>query len=125
MQTHHVLDESGVRLGVAGALLVIVLCVVCWAGAPDKDGIELVATGLLALTVSRGGGLLLGITCWALVTGFVTNRFGQLTFGPHDLLLLAASVGLGVGAAHLSWLNTRAARSGLRSGLRHGLRNGL
>ena len=91
-------------------LLVVVLCVVCWAGVPDKDGIVPVATALLALTVTRGGGLLLGLTCWALLTGFVSNRFGQLTFRPHDLMLLALCLALGAGAAQLSGLNLRVGR---------------
>jgi hypothetical protein len=104
------LEESGVRLGIAGGLLVVVLCALCWSGAPDKDGIELTATALLALTVTRWGGLLLGFTCWALLTGFVTNRFGRLTFTPHDLLLLGASVAVGIGAAQVSGLRVRAAR---------------
>lgn len=118
MESHHLLDESGVRLGVAGALLVLVLCVVCWAGVPDKDGIELVATALLALTVTRGGGLLLGLTSWALLTGFVTNRYGRLTFSPHDLLLLAVSLTLGVGAAHVSGLRPRLRGAGREESVR-------
>lgn len=107
METHHVLEESGVRLGVAGGLLVVVLCVVCSTGVPDKDGIELLATALLALTVTRGGGVLLGVTSWALLTGFVTNRYGRLTFGPHDLVLLGVALAVSVGAAHLSPLARR------------------
>lgn len=104
MRTHHLLDESEVRLGVAGGLLVVVLCVVCWTGVPDRDGIELTATALLSLTVTRWGGVLLGVTCWALLTGFVTHHDARLTFARHDLLLLACSLALAVGAAQVSAL---------------------
>ena len=44
---------------------------------------------------------LLGLVAWAYFTGFVTNRYGVLTFGAVDLVRLALLVGLG-GAAHWS-----------------------
>ena len=114
MATPHVLDESEVRLGVAGGLLVVVLCAVCWTGTPDRDGILLTVTGLLSLTVTRWGGVLLGVTCWGLLTGFVTNRYGRLTFAPHDLVLLGVAVGVSVGAAHVSAGRHRAGRVAAR-----------
>lgn len=116
------LDESEVRLGVAGGLLVVVLCAVCWTGVPDRDGIELTATALLSLTVTRWGGVLLGVTCWALLTGFVTHHDGRLTFAPHDLVLLAAALAVSVSAAQLSATGPRGRRSeeGLGCGVERG-----
>lgn len=104
MKTSHVLEEGEVRLGLAGGLLVVALLAVTLGGVPDADvrGILLTLTALLSLTVTRWGGLLLGVTCWALLTGFVTNRAGQLSLAPADLALLAASMVLAVGAAHVS-----------------------
>lgn len=96
------LEETEVRLGVAAGLLVVVLCAICWSGVPDRDGIELSATALLSLTVTPRGGALLGITCWALLTGFVTHRDGRLTFDAHDLLLMAAALAVGLGGATVS-----------------------
>ena len=41
--------------------------------------------------------LLVGVTGWALCTGFAVNQFGQLTFAATDLVRLAAYVRLGAG----------------------------
>ena len=48
-------------------------------------------TGVACLTLERrSAALLLGVTGWALCTGFVDNQLGDLTFAAPDLARLAA-----------------------------------
>ena len=59
-----------------------------------------VAGALLALAVPLGYAALLGLSGWGLLTGFVVNTGGQLTFAASDLerlaLLVAASTAVAV-----------------------------
>ena len=51
-----------------------------------------VVTAVFASAVGRRGAVLLGVTGWALCTGFGVNDLGQLTLAPADLLRLSAYV---------------------------------
>jgi hypothetical protein len=88
-------DEPGVRFGIANAVVVLALL----AAAATHLGLEsttvlvVLVAGLAATGIPLGFALGLGLASWAMVTGFVENRFGELTFGRGDLLRLALLVG--------------------------------
>jgi hypothetical protein len=88
----HVLEQAGVRLGVAGGAEYVAMGVLVAAGAPTSAGVAvlLALTALASPTLPRPAALLLGVTGWALTTGFLVNGLGQLTFRGGDLLRLAA-----------------------------------
>ena len=100
----HPLDQVGIRFGIAGALLVAVVIVSGLARVDDGYvlGAVLVATAALGATVNRGLAAVLGLTAWALATGFVTNAYGLLTFAGADLELMAALVVSPVLTSHLA-----------------------
>ncbi len=90
------LDETGVRWGVAGGTL-FVGAAVC-AVVPLSGGTGVLA--LLVLTMAwcrvlpRAYGVALAVAGWAFATGFAMNRYGELTFTPGDLARLLLYVGV-------------------------------
>lgn len=89
------LDVDGVRLGAGGAGLLVLTAALVAVGMPPFafTATLAVATVVLASAVEPAGAVLLGVTGWALCTGFGINDFGQLTFAVGDLVRLAAYVG--------------------------------
>jgi hypothetical protein len=84
--------EPGVRFGIANGLLVATMLAVSVAhlGPTATAWVSVVAAGLLGAGLSLTMTGLLGVIAWAWFTGFAENRFGELTFAPHDLQHLAA-----------------------------------
>jgi hypothetical protein len=79
--------EPGVRFGIANGVLVVALVA---ASAAGLDTIETawaaaLAAGLLGIGLSRLMTAWLGVIAWAMFTGFVENRFGELTFSDGDV----------------------------------------
>jgi hypothetical protein len=94
-------DEVEVRCGIgAGALLVLTAALVT-TRPPTVDGVALflAATVLLAHVLDAPRALLLGLTGWALATGFVVNTAGTLTLAPLDTLRLAVFLLAAAGVA--------------------------
>jgi len=91
-----VFDQVGVRLGVAGGVEYVAMGVLVAAHVPSPAGVAvlLVLTALASPVLTRAAAILLGVAGWALATGFLVNGLGQLTFGPGDLLRLAAYAGV-------------------------------
>src|SRR6476469_521074 len=80
-------SEPGVRFGIANGLLVLVL-IGSWAVRIDATGTAwatVIAAGLLGLGLSLVMTAALAIIAWAWFTGFVENRYGELTFAGDDL----------------------------------------
>jgi hypothetical protein len=109
-RTERVTDEPGVRFGIAEAAPVAALLV---AAALRLDaGLTL---GLVAVTTVAAAGTLLGpgwsaglgLSAWAMFTGFAEHSMGTLTFAGGDLLRLA---GLVVGCAASAWCARRVLR---------------
>ena len=96
-----VLEQAGVRLGVAGGVEYVAMGVLVAAHAPTPAGVAvlLVLTALASPVLPRPAALLLGVTGWALATGFLVNGLGQLTFTVGDLLRLAAYAGVATALA--------------------------
>lgn len=85
------IDQPGIRFGIANGALVTALLV---AGVAGLDHVEtglicLAVTGLASAGVSTLAGAAMGVVSWAMFTGFVENRYGQLTFAAGDLERLA------------------------------------
>jgi hypothetical protein len=91
-----VLDQVGVRLGVAGGVEYVAMGLLVASHAPWPAGVAvlLTLTALWSPVLPRPAALLLGGTGWALATGFFVNGLGQLTFTPADLIRLAAYLGV-------------------------------
>lgn len=86
-----VTGEPDVRFGIATGLLVLAL-IGAWAlGLGTAATVWLAAgvTGPLGVGLSRWRAGWLGPIAWACFTGFVQNRFGQLTFAADDVRRLA------------------------------------
>lgn len=85
------LDEAGVRLGLAHAGLVLATLASCALDLPGTA--SLVLLGLVALTAGLWlpgtWALGTGVSAWALWTGFCENGLGQLTLSGGDLRHLA------------------------------------
>jgi hypothetical protein len=80
-------DESGVRFGLANGVLVVAFFV-CAATGISGGRTELIAIGVAGLAtvgLPRVMSLCVGVVAWALFTGFVENRYGQLTFADGDI----------------------------------------
>jgi hypothetical protein len=107
----HLVDEPGIRFGLANALLVMTLL-----GAAAAR-LALAATTSLAVLVaglaSVGLPVLMtawiGLVAWALVTGFVVNQYGELTFQDGDLVRLGV---FAVGTLALAVIVHHAYRTG-------------
>jgi uncharacterized membrane protein YhhN len=102
MAEHAITDEVEVRCGVGAMALFVLTAVVQLAGPTGSDAVALFlsATVLLALLLDRVHALFLGVTGWALATGFVVNTAGELTLAPPDLARLAAFVMLAAAVGH-------------------------
>ena len=91
-------DEPGVRFGLAHLLLVISLLVTGGAGLSASLAFVVVAgaavAGSLGLGLAWAGGI--GVSAWALYTGFAEHSAGLLTFSGTDLLRLGVLVGCAV-----------------------------
>lgn len=100
----HPLDQVEIRFGIAGGLVVLVLCAVRLAGLDDgyAFGLLLVTTVALSAAVNRRLAVLLGLSTWALCTGFLTNTYGVLTFSPRDLALMGELVATSLLISHLA-----------------------
>lgn len=85
------------------AQVAVVAALFACAGVGMAEPLALAAVGAVTLLAARRlpavFGIGLGVVAWAYFTGFVVNRYGQLTFADGDLarlgLLLACA-----GAAH-------------------------
>ena len=90
------IDTEGVRTGIGGSVLFVATGGLVAAGFPTSWFVA--ALGMLvALTsvwVRHAAAALLGVSGWALATGFGVNELGRLTFGVADLARLAGFVGL-------------------------------
>jgi hypothetical protein len=88
------LEVDRVRIGAGGAGLLVVTAGLVAVGMPTFAFTATlgVVTAVFASAVGRPGAALLGLTGWALCTGFGINELGQLTFAPADLLRLSAYV---------------------------------
>ncbi|GAB7005020.1 hypothetical protein JCM18899A_24930 [Nocardioides sp. AN3] len=108
----HPLDQVEIRFGIGGGVLVLAVIAARLAGL-DEAYAALLLLGVCAVlggTVGRGRAAVLGLTAWALVTGFVTHRYGVLTFAPSDLLLMLVLVVATVGSSSLVQHASRPAR---------------
>ena len=97
----HPLDQVEIRFGIGGGVLVLTTVAARLAGLDEQyAALALLAVAaVLGATVGRVRAAVLGLTAWALLTGFVTHRYGVLTFAPSDLLLMTALVATAVGAS--------------------------
>jgi hypothetical protein len=100
----HPLDQVEIRFGIGAGGLVLAVIVARLAGLDEAPAAVLLlgVTAALGATVGRGLAALLGLTAWALLTGFVTHRYGVLTFAPADLLLMAVLLASAVGASSVA-----------------------
>ena len=85
-------DEVDIRCALGAGALLVLTAVVLATGAVGTGGVALLlgATVLGAWVLDRRRALLLGLTGWALVTGFVVNTAGDLTATAPDVVRLAA-----------------------------------
>ena len=95
-------ELAAVRAGLGFVGLLALAAVLARTHADLDTGLIgfLGAGALLALAVPLGYAALLGLSGWGLLTGFVVNAGGQLTFAASDLehlaLLVAASTAVAV-----------------------------
>ena len=86
--------EPGVRFGLAHLLLVVVLLVTGAAGLTTPLAFVVVAgaaaAGSVGLGLAWAAGV--GVSAWALFTGFAEHSAGLLTFSDLDLVRLALLV---------------------------------
>ena len=89
---------DGVRIGASGVGLLIVTAALVVVGLPPFAFTATlgIVTAVFASAVGRPGAALLGLTGWALCTGFGVYDLGDLTFAPADLIRLAAYVACAV-----------------------------
>jgi len=105
MAVRAITDEVEVRCGIGAGVLLVLTAALVTARPPSVDGVALflATTVLLAHKLDTPRALLLGLTGWALATGFVINTAGDLTLAPWDTLrlgvfmLAAAGVSTGRG----------------------------
>jgi hypothetical protein len=85
------LGEAGVRSGAASAALVLALAVAAAVRLGPLATEVLVAVVVAASSVALDGRFALGVGAlgWALYSGFVVHRYGELTLTAADLLRLA------------------------------------
>jgi len=93
-----------VRAGIFGAVLFVEAAVFTRAGVGVLTGLlGTIATCVAAaVLLTLGYALLVGTTGWALLTGFVVNADGALTFGGGDLRHLAILLGLSAATSVLA-----------------------
>jgi hypothetical protein len=107
-------DEPGVRFGLASGAIVLALLI---AGALPLDRAETAGVALLAAAFASASlpWLLvvgLSVEAWAFFTGFFENRYGTLTLAPHDLMTLVGFVGATVVLTHVLRARPTAAPGG-------------
>ena len=102
------LDQSGVRWGIAGGTLLLGAAVCAAAPLAGWSGVltllALTAGWCRALPLPQA--LALGVSGWAFATGFAVHGYGELTFAPGDLLRLALfliTAALAAGRAGAQW----------------------
>lgn len=102
--------RSPIRSAAAVAVVIVALFVTSAMGlAPAaRELLAVLAAGLATGGVGLRWTALVALSTWALVTGFVVHRFGQLTFGSADLVRLMAVTVLVYSGAALT------ARTGVR-----------
>ena len=93
--------EPGLRSATASAALVAALLLAAAVRLGPLATELLVATvvGTTSVAVTTSFSLGVGALGWAVYTGFVEHRYGELTFTAADLLRLAALVALGMTVA--------------------------
>lgn len=99
----HLSDVAAVRAGFGFGALLSLAAVMTRTHADLHVGMIgfLGGAALSALAVPLGYSALLGLSAWGLLTGFVVNTGGQLTFAGSDLLRLALLVALSMSVAVL------------------------
>ncbi|MDH2412974.1 hypothetical protein [Nocardioides sp. CER19] len=113
----HPLDQVEFRFGIGAGGLVLAVIVARLAGLDEAHAAVLLlgVTAALGATVSRALAALLGLTAWALLTGFVTHRYGVLTFALSDLLLMTALLAGALGGSSVATHAVRHHRTPHRS----------
>ena len=93
MAERAITDEVEVRCGIGAGTLLVLTAALVTARPPAVEGVALflAATVLLAHMLDPPRARLLGLTGWALATGFVINTAGDLTLAPLDTCLLYTS----------------------------------
>ena len=101
MAERAITDEVEVRCGIGAGTLLVLTAALVTARPPAVEGVALflAATVLLAHMLDPPRALLLGLTGWALATGFVINTAGDLTLAPLDTLRLAVFLLAAAGVA--------------------------
>lgn len=91
MAERAITDEVEIRCGLGAGALLVLTAVLVTVEPTVSDGVALflAATVLLSHLLDAPRALLLGLTGWALATGFVINTAGDLTLAPWDVLRLA------------------------------------
>ena len=89
--TSRMTAQPGVRFGIANALLVTTFLAASVARLDPTETawVAVVAAGLSGVGLSLSMTASLGVISWAWFTGFVENRFGELTFAGDDVQRLA------------------------------------
>jgi hypothetical protein len=109
------LEEPGVRFGLANGVLVVALLGTGAArlGPHETAWVAVLVAGATSVGLSMTVTTWMGVISWAYVTGFVQNRYGELTLTPPDLLRLLcfslATLGVALLLPRLAgWLALRA-----------------
>jgi hypothetical protein len=105
----HPLDQVEIRFGLAGGVLVLAVAAARLLGLDVEYAglLLLVVCAGLAGAVGRGRAVVLGLTAWALLTGFVAHRYGELSLAPADLRLMAVFVATALASSRLLQHGTR------------------
>lgn len=90
--------EPGVRFGLAHLLLVLAMIATGAAGLTASLVFVVVAGAAIAGSLGLGSGWAagIGVSAWALYTGFAEHASGLLTFSGLDLVRLGVLVGCAV-----------------------------
>jgi hypothetical protein len=85
-------DEQGIRFGLAEGALVLAALVAAALHLPLAAALVLLALAAFGggYATSLGWAVVVGLSAWAYFTGFLENTLGQLTLAPHDLTRLVA-----------------------------------
>lgn len=109
--TGRLLEESSLRVGLAGCGLFVLTGLLAAVRPADVVGVVLMlgTAALMARGLTPTGAAGIGIAAWAFCEGFVLHREGELHVAPADLWLLVVSVAVCVAPAALG---ARAATGG-------------
>ena len=96
-------DQSGVRFGLASGALVLVFLVAAALslGLGETAALGLLTAAAVSATLPHTFAVAVGLEAWAYFTGFFENQYGVLTLSYHDLLSLAGFVAVTVALAQL------------------------